>query len=210
MKIILTATLIICSFFTNLYAQKQVFSIIGLENLLKKHKLVAILPIKVSVSFKRVPKGFDAESNKSSEKKTGLNMQQGMYTYLLRKSGDYSTLFQDVDRTNILLSKAGIMDRLDEVLPDSIAKLLGVDAIIKCSYSYEKTGSEAGAIAKMIVFGYGGKVGSGSLIMQIYDGSDGALLWRFYKEMNEGVFDSGDELMERMMRKISRNFPYSK
>jgi hypothetical protein len=210
MKIKLTLLLCLCASSIELYAQKQVFRISDLDNLLKKHKTVAILPIKTSVSFKKIPKGFDAESNKANEKETGINLQQGMYTYLLRRHDDYFVSFQDADKTNVLLTQAGVIDKLDEVLPDSLTKILGVDAIIKCSYSYEKTGSEAGAIAKMLIFGYGGKIGSGSLTMQIYDGSGGVLLWRFYKEMNEGVFASGDKLMERMMRKVSRNFPYFK
>jgi len=46
--------------------------------------------------------------------------------------------------------------------------------------------------------------------MQIYNGTDGNLMWRFYKQMNEGVFSSGNEMMERMMRKVARNFPYLK
>jgi len=46
--------------------------------------------------------------------------------------------------------------------------------------------------------------------MQINNGVDGVLLWRFYKEMNEGVFSNANELMERMMRKVARNFPYEK
>lgn len=202
----------ICSMIiiSNSTAQKQIFSIPHLKDSLKEQKSVAILPLRVTISYKRLPKNFNAEGNKADEKKTGINMQQGMYTYLLRKASDYSVSFQDVERTNILLAKAGIADNFEELLPDSIAKVLGVDGVIKASYSYEKTGSEAGAIAKTLVFGFGGSTGSGSLTMQIYSGESGTLLWRFYKEMNEGAFSSGDELMQRMMKKISRNFPYSK
>ena len=134
-----------------------------------------------------------------------------MYTYLLRKSDKYSVSFQDVDRTNALLKSKGIFDKLDEITQDSICKILGVDAAVKCSYSYEKTASEGGAIAKTILFGsMGGKTGSGALTMQIYNGSDGELLWRYYKAMDDNVMGSTDQLMERMMRKVSRNFPYEK
>ncbi len=210
MKFKLTFLVIFLVMSSHLIAQKQLFSIPHLEDSLKLHKTVAILPLRVTISYKRFPKGFDAEANKVDEKNTGLNMQQGMYTYLLRKSDDYSVSFQDVDRTNALLAKAGMSDNFEELLADSIAKVLGVDAVIKASYSYEKTGSEAGAIAKTLIIGYGGNTASGSLTMQIYNGASGTLLWRFYKEMNEGAFSSGNELMEKMMRKISRNFPYSK
>lgn len=195
----------------NAKGQKQEYSAPNLKAELAKHKTVAILPFRVTISFKKMPKNFDAEGNKLQEINEGVNMQQGMYTYLLRKQKDYTVGFQDIDRTNILLKKAGAYNKLDEMLPDSLCKMLGVDAVIKNSYAYEKTASEAGAIAKTILFGgLGGKTASGSLTMQIYNASNGTLLWRFYKEMNENAFSSADELMERMMRKVSRNFPYEK
>ena len=194
----------------NANAQKQIFKAPGLEDSVLKHKTVAILPFKATISYKRMPKNFDAEGNKSNEKSLALNMQQGMYTYLLRKSDNYITSFQDIDRTNILLKQANVYETLDLLLEDSICKILKVDAVVKCNFTYEKTGSEAGAIAKTILFGFGGSTGTGSLTMQIYNGKNGQLLWRFYKEMNEGLGSSGNELMERMMRKVSRNFPYEK
>ena len=52
--------------------------------------------------------------------------------------------------------------------------------------------------------------GSGQLVMQIYGAKDGELAWRMSKEMNEGAFSSANELMERMMRKVGRLFPFEK
>jgi hypothetical protein len=130
---------------------------------------------------------------------------------MLRKGKDFSVSFQDVTRTNALLKQAGAYDRLDVLTQDSICKILGVDAVIYCIYKYEKTGSEGGAIAKTILLGAGtGKVASGGLTMHVYNGTDGELLWRFYKEMNEDVLSSANQVMERMMRKVGRNFPYEK
>jgi hypothetical protein len=189
---------------------KQIFTAQNLPAVLSVHKNVAIVPFRVTIGYKRMPKGFDLEGNRLEEQKSGLNLQQGMYTYLLRRSTDYFVSFQDVERTNALLRKAGVIDKIDETLPDELCKILGVDAVIKCSYAYEKTGSEAGSIAVAVLFGVASKTGSGNLTMQINNGLDGALLWRFYKEMNETAFSSGNEIMERMMRKVSRNFPYMK
>lgn len=191
-------------------SSKQVYKAPHLTDSIEKHKTVAIIPFRVTISYKRLPKNFDAEGNKADEEKAGINMQQGMYTFLLRKSDKYSVSFQETERTNILLKKAGIYNNIEEILPDSICKVLNVDAVIKCAYAYEKTGSEAGAIAKVVLLGGGGKTGSGGLTMQIYNGSSGELLWRFYKEMNESISSNGNEIMERMMRKVSRNFPYEK
>ncbi|HVX48630.1 MAG TPA: hypothetical protein VHB48_00680 [Chitinophagaceae bacterium] len=189
---------------------KQIYEAPSYKDVLHTHKTVAILPLTVTISFKKFPKNYNAEDNAKQEREEGLNMQQGMYTFLLRKSSDYYVTFQDVQRTNILLKQAGVFEKLDSITADSICKILKVDGVIQATYAYEKTGSEAGAIAKTVLFGFGGSTGSGALTMQINNGTDGNLLWRFYKEMNEGVFSSANELMERMMRKVARNFPYEK
>jgi len=189
---------------------KQVFKSPAFASAIASHKTVAILPFKATISYRRVPKGFDAEGNKVEEQKLGVTMQQGMFTYLVRKREKYTVSFHDVERTNILVKQSGVLDKLNDMLPDSVAKILGVDAVIRCSYGYEKTGSEGGAIVKAVLIGVPGKTGSGSLTMQVYNSKDGELLWRFYKEMNETITSNGNEVMERMMRKVSRNFPYEK
>jgi len=198
------------TFCSAVFAQKQIFEAPNLKTVLKTHKLVAILPLRVTISYKKLPKNYNAADNDVQQKQEGVNMQSGMYTYLLRKSSDYYVSFQDVQRTNVLLKQAGVYDKLESLTADSIARILKVDAVIQSSYAYERTASEAAAIAKTLVFGFGGSTASGSLTMQINSGSDGNLLWRFYKEMNEGAFTTADELMERMMKKVARNFPYEK
>jgi len=189
---------------------KQVFKSPTLTDLVMKSKTVAILPFNVSISYKKMPKGVSLENIKDNEKQESMQMQQGMFTYLLRKSGDYSVSFQDVERTNALLNKAGVLNELSSILADSLCKILNVDAVIKCNWSYAKTGSEAGAIASSLLLGVGKGTGSGQLVMQIYGAKDGELAWRMSKEMNEGAFSSANELMERMMRKVGRVFPFEK
>lgn len=205
----------ICSLSKSSFSQfgesaKQTYKSDNLKESIAKHKIVAILPFKSTISYKRMPKNFDAASNKEEEKTLSLTMQQGMYTYLLRKADKFAVSFQDIERTNILLKQAKAYDSLDLYLPDSLCKILKVDAIIRCNYAYEKTGSEGGAIVKTLLIGGGGKTGSGSLTMQINDGLNGELLWRFYKEMNESFTSNASEVMERMMKKVARNFPYEK
>ncbi|MDB5249088.1 MAG: hypothetical protein JWQ40_3482 [Segetibacter sp.] len=190
---------------------KQVYAAPTMQSEILRHKKVAILPFKATISYKKLPKYFEKEANELDQKNMAASMQQGMYTYLLRKSADYTVSFQDVEKTNALLKQKGLYDKLNELTEDSICKALGVDAVVKCSFTYERTSSEGGAIVKSVLFGSAfGKTGSSSLTMQIYNGSDGELLWRFYKEMNEHVTSSANEVMERMMRKVARNFPYER
>jgi len=191
---------------------KQVFESPKMKEAIAKHKIVAILPFNVSITYKKQPKNYSAEGNRQQEIELSKNIQTSMFTYLLRKAKDYSVSFQDPEKTNILLKKAGIYDKLDQVTRDTIAKILGVDAIVGGDFKTEQTKSEAGAIALVIITSgaTGGKTGDGSLVMNIYNGTDGELLWRFTKTMNEGLETSTDNLVEHMMRKVSRNFPYEK
>jgi len=210
--VVLSLSLVLSVFSIDAFGQgsKQIYEAPNLKSIIKSQKIVAILPLKVSISFKRFPKGYNAADNAVQEKEEGLNMQQGMYAYLLRKANNFSCSFQDVDRTNILLKQAGVFDKLDEITADSLCKILKVDGLVKASYAYEKTGSEARAVVMTLAFGFGGSVASGALTLQVYNGTNGELIYRFYKEMSEGAFSSANELMERMMKKIARNFPYEK
>ena len=105
--------LLSCFYITSAFTQetaKQTYKSPNFEQQISSHKIVAILPLKVSISYRRMPKGFDAEGNKADEIKQGTSMQQGMYTYLLRKGDNYSVSFQDIDRTNALLKRAQVYE----------------------------------------------------------------------------------------------------
>ena len=189
---------------------KQVFQSPQLKSTVAQHKTVAILPYEVSITYKKQPKNVNAEADRNQEKTMSKSIQSSMYTYLLRKGKDYSVTFQDVDKTNILLKKADMLDKMDEFTKDEIAKALGVDAVIGGRFETEQTKSQGAAIASAVLFGgLGGKTGTGSLTLTLNNGSDGELLWRFFKTMDEGIMSSTDDLVERMMRKVSRNFPYA-
>lgn len=202
------------SFFTTVFSysqDKQIFESPKMQEFISTHKKVAILPFNATIGYRKLPKDFSADANKEAELKLGNDMQSGMYTYLLRKTSDYTVEVQDIERTNALLKKNDLIDKLAETSPEELAKVLGVDSVIKCSYSYQKTKSEGGAIALTLLVGFGtGSVATGALTMQINDGKEGELVWRFYKQMAEDVMSSPAAMMERMMRKVGRNFPYIK
>lgn len=196
-------------FFANSFSQKQIFTSPDLKNKIATHKKVAILPFSTTISYKKQPKNFNAEANREQEMKMSKSIQSSMYTFLLRKSSKYTVYFQDVEETNILLKKAGVEDKLDEMTKAEIAKILGVDAVIGGKFEQEQSRSEVGAVITGVLFGLS-KTGSGSLTMTINDAENSDLLWRFFYSMDDDVFSSTDVLVERMMRKVSRNFPYTK
>lgn len=198
-------------FLSNAFCQtsKQVFESPNLKEVIASHKQVAIIPFTATITYRHTPKGVTAESNLADERKMAKEIQSSMYTYLLRRAKDYSVDFQEVDKTNILLTKAGLMDKLGETTSDELAKALGVDAIISGIYAVEHTKTEGGAIASVVLFGaFAGGDKTGTLTMKINDGKDGSLLWRFAKSMEGSLFTSTDDLISHMMRKVSRNFPY--
>ncbi|QNF34236.1 hypothetical protein HUW51_16465 [Adhaeribacter swui] len=189
---------------------KQIFASPQLKTEIGQHKTVAILPFAAKISYRKQPKNFNAEAHQEQEENLAKNIQASMYTYLLRKSKSYSVTFQDVEKTNILLKKAGMFGKLDEFTRQEIAEALSVDAVIGGKFDMEQTRSDGAAFATAVVFGgYAGKTGSGSLTMTINNGKDGELLWRFFKTMDDDFTSSTDDLVERMMRKVSRNFPYA-
>lgn len=193
------------------FSQKQVFAVSDIKEKIARQKIVAILPFPTTIIYKKQPKNFSAEANQAQELKMAKNIQSSMYTFLLRKQERYSVKFQDIDKTNILLKKAGIEDNLDSMTKDEIAKILGVDAVISGKFEQQQSKTEAGAIASAIIFGgVGGKTGSSTLTLTINDANDGELLWRFMKTMDDSITYSPDDVVESMMRKVSRNFPYEK
>lgn len=208
--LMMLAVLSISTAMAQIEAAKRVFTSPNLDQEKAKMKTVAILPFNVSVSYKKLPKNMTVDMVKDEEEKARPEYQSGMYTYLLRRAEKFVVSFQDPNRTNALLKKAGIYKKedLDLILADSLCTILGVDGILKCDWSYAKTSSEAGAIAKAVIFGAAANTGSGSLTLNLYGKKDGELLWRFFKEMNEGVFQDAGDTMERMMRKVGRNFPF--
>ena len=188
---------------------KQVYEAPNLTEIVNTHKTVAILPFEAKITYRKQPKNFNLEANQEQERTMSRNIQSSMYTFLLRKRDNYIVTFQDVEKTNTLLKKAGMLDKLDEFTKDEIAKALNVDAVLGGRFETEQTKSEAGAIASAVLFGgFGGKTGTGTLTLLVNDAKDGELLWRFFKTMDDSIMSSTDDLIERMMRKVSRNFPY--
>lgn len=209
-KIVLVSSLLLLSI-AGFSQDKQIFESPKIQEFISTHKKVAILPFNATIGYRKLPKDYNAEANKEVEMKLGYDMQSGMYTFLLRKSSDYTVEVQDVERTNAILKKNDLINKLTETAPEELAKVLGVDAVIKSSYTYQKTKSEGGAIVLTLLVGFGtGSVATGALTMQINDGKEGELVWRFYKQMSEDVMSSPATMMERMMRKVGRNFPYQK
>lgn len=73
---------------------KQIFESPKLKSEVAAHKLVAILPFSVSLTYRKQPKNFSADANNQQELKMATSIQSSMYTFLLRKAKDYSVTLE--------------------------------------------------------------------------------------------------------------------
>jgi len=203
-------TLFAIIFATLITAQKQIYEADNLKELTIKHKKVAILPFNIAITHRKQNEALNAEFNRQQEETMSNSIQTSMYTFLLRRRKDYTVEFQDVEKTNILLKRAGVFDKINDLTKDELAKILDVDAIISGKFENEQTRTDKQARNNVMWLGTGGKTGSGTLTMVLNDGNSGDMIWRFYKTMDDNYRKGTDDLIESMMRKLSRNFPYQK
>ena len=177
------------------------------------HRLVAILPADVSISLRpNQAKNLTDEQLASNEKETGYSVQEKMYSWFLRRSErlKYTVQFQDVSKTNSLLSSAGIGYRdIKRKGKDDLAKLLGVDAVITNSITMEKPMSEGAALVLGSLLGTWGSTNNVDTRITIYEGKLGNPIWKYEYVAEGSIGSSTDKLVDALMRKASSKFPYN-
>lgn len=180
----------------------------------QKHRLLAIMPFDVTISVKRLPKRITLEMLKIREDEEAYLFQREIYSRFLRKKTGYTINFQDIDTTNVLLSRAGIsLEDLKSYTKAEIAEILNVDVILSGILMTTKPMSEGLAIAATALFGWIGLTGAtnkAEVDITIHDGSNSELIWNYSHEYSGGLLDSAKSLVNALMRKISRKFPYNR
>jgi len=177
-----------------------------------KHKIVAILPADVTTQLRpNEAKKVTAEQIQQMTEKTGYDIQDKMYSWLLRRSEKYhyTVKFQDITRTNALLKTAGIgyadlqtKDRAE------LAKILQVDAVMQDKARMDKPMSEGAAVAVGLLVGEWGATNKVETTINIHDGKSGNLLWKYDYEASGSVGSSPTKLVDALMRNASKKFPY--
>ncbi len=171
-------------------------------------KTLAILPFTVTIDTKRLPKGTTMETLKESEQKTGYDVQGNSYSWFLKRSKDYTVSFQDIDRTNSLLKKAGISyDDISLQDKGELCKLLGVDAVISGRIRMSKPMSEGAAVVVGLLAGAWGATNKTTTSLTIHDGKSG-LLWKYDYDASGSVGSSAERLTSALMKNASKKFPY--
>ncbi|MEP6675253.1 MAG: hypothetical protein ABJA78_08855 [Ferruginibacter sp.] len=172
--------------------------------------IVAILPFSVSIDSKRLPKGQTIETLRDAQQKTGYDIQNNVYTWFLHRQNEYSVTFQDIDKTNAILTKANITyDNIIMQEKGELCKLLNVDAVISGKAVMSKPMSEAGAIAVEVLVGFGGATNKTDVTLTIHD-IKSSLLWKYDHQVSGSLGSSPEKLTNALMRNSSKNFPYKK
>lgn len=182
------------------------------DNALAKHKTVAILPAAVTMQLRpNQAKKMTAEQMDDMAQKTGMDIQDKMYGWFLRRSDKfhYTVTFQDINKTNALLKSANISyNDLASKDRAELAKILGVDAVIQNRSKMEKPMSEGAAIAVGVLVGAWGSTNKVETTINIHDGKSGNLLWKYDYEASGSVGSSTTKLVDALMRNASKKFPY--
>lgn len=191
---------------------RSIYTNPNFEQLAKDHQTLAIIPFKANVKLRpKQMKEMSAEDVARMEEQEGESVQSALYSYFLKRKGkhDFNVGFQDITRTNALLAKNGITyENIGEYTTEDLAKMLEVDAVVSGLLTTDKPMSEGGAIALGILTGISAPTNSGKIAIDINDGATGELLWKYEKALSRDLGSDTNQIINALMRKASRKFPY--
>ena len=180
--------------------------------LAKDHETLAIIPFQANVKLRpKQMREMSSEDVARMEEQEGEAVQDALYSYFLKRKGkhEFNVGFQDITRTNALLAKNGIThESIGEYTNEDLAKMLEVDGIVSGRLETSKPISEGGAIALGVLTGISMPTNSGKIAIDINDGATGELLWKYEKALSRDLGSDTNQIINALMRKASRKFPY--
>lgn len=194
---------------------REIYTSPKFKELAKDHKILAVLPFRATLQLRpnEVAKNGGAEGVHALEVREGLNVQSALQSYFLKQKADKDMVVdvQDIAKTNALLAKNGITaEKLPTMTMEELAQLLGVDGIVSGTFESSQPFSNGAAIAMSLAVGFSGSTNTGKLAISINDGKTGELLWKYDKSLGRGLGSDTGSIITVIMRKASRQFPYSK
>jgi hypothetical protein len=210
MKKLLSISLIIITALSS--CAPKIYTASNIKTAVRSHKIVAILPSAVTMNLRpnQAKKMTQSELNDQAEK-TGYDIQENMYGWLLRKGQKYhyKVTFQDINATNELLKKANISYAdLKSTNRTELAKQLGVDAVIDSRVVMDKPMSDGAAIALGLLVGMYGPTNQIKTTLNLYDGTSGIVLWKYDYEASGSAGSSANKLVDGLMRNAAKRMPY--
>jgi hypothetical protein len=206
-------------FISKSYAQEY-----DLDSLVKTHKKVAVLPVRVKYIFGKITNDSIRMKLEEKEYRDGFMCQENIYNALKKDEVHLKVEVQSCKETNSLLENSQITIKDLEKLPyDVICKSLKVDGVITGIsdfaslaktmelagfFSMSGFGSYLGAKGKRIKTGAKSK----DLIftMIIADGNTGEEIKEYMVALNSWVLESTESLIERALMENFKKSPYYK
>lgn len=206
-KILLTALLLATGM---AYSQKNIYLSNRFDQLSTDHQVLAILPFFTHLDLgEQLPE----QELRRLEQKEGYAVQDALETYFGRgrKKKKFTVSFQNSEDTNALLAKNDIsFENVDRFTIRELAEILKVDGIISGNLDMNILLSD-GVPADFSFLDYLlGDADYGRIGIKISDGRTGKLLWKYEQEITRKSGRNTDDLIDKMMKKAARKFPYDK
>ena len=196
--------------FTAVNAQKNVYESNRFDQLSKDHRTLAIIPFFTHLELEE--EVSEKELNELEEKE-GHAVQDALETFFGRgkKRKKFSVEFQNIENTNAILTRNKIIyANIDTYTIRQLSKILEVDGIISGNLDLNILLSK-GIPAEFSFLDYIlGDANYGRIGIKISDGKTGKLLWKFENKITKKSGKNTDDLIDRMMKNVTRRFPYDK
>jgi len=183
------------------------------DNYAAKTKTIAILPLDVQVKLRpKQLKDFTTEQIENMEKAEALDIQKGMHSWFLtrKKRGTFTKDVQTPARTNAILTKAGIdIHNVTEYLPSELGAILGVECVVMGSFETSKPMSDAAGIAIGVLFGAFTATNNAVCNLDFYNVEDDELVVNYLKKISGSLGTDAQDLINILMRKVTRRIPYT-
>lgn len=194
------------------FAQKTIYQSDTFEELSKDHQVLAILPFSASLKLMD-EKNLYKENLNDLEKREGYEVQNALQNYFVKgqKRKKYRVYFQDIKNTNAILIKNNIdASNIDIYTTQELSKILKVDGVINGNLTINALISKGVSTSYNFIAFITGKSDYGRIAIKVSDGKTGKLLWKYEKTINRKSGKNTFAIIEDMMKKATRKFPYDK
>lgn len=207
--------LILTAFIANSsFSQTNLFVHSDAEKYVANTKTIAILPLKTNIKLRpNQLKKITPEQIEQMNIDESLNIQKVMHSWFLarKKRNKLLVNVQNPMQTNALLKKNGIdIHSYDEYLPSELGKILGVETIVTGTLETSKPLSEAAGVGLLLLTGGMFATNSATLNMDFISTTDNELVVNYYKKVIGSIGSNAQDLINILMRKVSRRIPYTK
>lgn len=192
------------------FGQKNIYQSARFETLSQDHQVLAIIPFITNLDLEEE---LSSAERTELEEQEGYEVQNALETYFGRgkKRKKFSVDFQNIQNTNAILTQNNIdYSNIDTYTVKQLCELLKVDGIISGNMDLNILLSEGVPTEFSFMDYIRGDANYGRIGIKISDGVTGKLLWKYEKEITKKTGRNTIELIDKMMKKAARRFPYEK